>query len=156
LNTAKERNVAKLFRLPEAASLGVHATVLLAGRHNGFVSAADLAQELVASEAHLAKVMQRLVRAGIVQSTRGPKGGFTLARPADEVTLLEVYEAVEGAVEPARCVFGEPVCGRKSCVFGGMTEELDARFHNYMANARLSNLVEEKETAHVGAADHQD
>ena len=148
--------MAKLFRLPEAASLGIHAAVLLAGGQDQLVSAGDLAEQLKASEAHLAKVMQRLVRGGLVHSTRGPKGGFALARPASEVTLLDVYEAVEGEVEPARCVFGEPVCGRKSCVFGGLTEELDARFRGYMTRTRLSDLVEEKETAHVGSADHQD
>ena len=146
----------RLIKLPEAASLGVHAAVILAGRRNGLVSVRELADGLRASGAHLSKVMQRLAHAGIVHSTRGPRGGYVLARPAGQVTLLEVYEAIEGAVEPARCVFGAPVCGRKSCVFGGLTEELDARFRTYLANATLSDLVEEKETANVGAADHSD
>lgn len=146
----------KLVRFPEAASLGIHAAVILAGRHNGLVSARDIAKRLDASAAHVAKVMQRLVHAGLVASTRGPKGGFTLARPAGDVSLLAVYEAIEGAVEPARCVFGTPVCGRKTCVFRGVTEELDARFRAYLANAVLSDLAEEQETANVGAADHPD
>ncbi|HPD17339.1 MAG TPA: Rrf2 family transcriptional regulator [Planctomycetota bacterium] len=149
----------KLVRFPEAASLGIHAAVILAGRRNGLVPARQLAEGLHASEAHLAKVMQRLVRAGIVASTRGPHGGFALARPASEVTLLEVYEAIEGTVEPATCVFGAPVCGRKSCVFRGVTEELDGRLRAYLAGATLGNLAEEateKETANAGATDHPD
>lgn len=149
----------KLVSFPEAASLGIHAAVILAGHGRGLVSARALAERLEASEAHLAKVMQRLVHAGIVQSTRGPKGGFTLARPADSVSLLEVYEAIEGAVEPAACVFGTPVCGRKTCVFRGVTEELDLRLRTYLAGASLADLAEreeEQETAHVGATDHQD
>jgi len=151
--------VPKLVKFPEAASLGIHAAVMLAGPHNGPVPARRLAEGLKASEAHLAKVMQRLVRAGIVSSTRGPKGGFALARPAGEVTLLEVYEAIEGAVEPAGCVFGTPVCGRKHCVFRGVTEELDARLRAYLANAKLSDLAEEaeeEETANGRAADNHD
>ncbi len=147
----------KLVSFPEAASLGIHAAVILAGQHNGLVSARELAERLNASEAHLAKVMQRLVHTGLVASVRGPHGGFSLARPAGEVTLLAVYEAIEGAVEPARCVFGSPVCGRKTCVFHGVTEELDARLRAYLAGARLSDLAEEaerKETENVGATDH--
>ena len=144
----------KLVKFPEAASLGIHAAVILAGTRNGLVSARELAKRLKASEAHLAKVMQRLGHAGIVNSTRGPKGGFALARPATEMTLLAVYEAIEGAVEPAGCVFGTPVCGRKSCIFRGVTEELDARLRAYLADATLADLAEEQETAHVGATDH--
>ena len=149
----------KLVKFPEAASLGIHAAVILAGRQNGLVPARQLAKGLCASEAHLAKVMQRLVRAGIVASARGPHGGFALARPAGDVTMLEVYEAIEGTVEPAACVFGAPVCGRRTCVFRGVTEELDARLRAYLAEATLSDLAEEpqaEETAHVDAADHPD
>jgi len=145
----------KLIKFPEAASLGIHAAVMLAGG-NGRASAKELAERLSASEAHLAKVMQRLVHEGIVESTRGPKGGFALARPAGEVTLLEIYQAIEGAVEPASCVFGAPVCGRKRCVFRGVTEELDGRLRAYLANATLSDLAEGKETSNAVAADHQD
>lgn len=148
--------MAKLVRFPEAASLGIHATVILAGQRNSLVSAKALAERLDASEAHMAKVMQRLAHAGIVDSTRGPKGGFALARPAGEVTLLAVYEAIEGAVEPAGCVFGTPVCGRKSCIFRGVTEELDARLRAYLANATLANLAEGQETTHGDAPDHPD
>jgi Rrf2 family protein len=151
-----EPAVPKLVKFPEAASLGIHATVILAGQRDGLVSAREFAERLHASEAHLAKVMQRLVHVGIVTSTRGPKGGFALARPAGEVTLLEVYEAIEGAVEPAGCVFGTPVCGRRSCVFRGVTEELDARLRSYLANATLADLAEGKETPNAGAADHPD
>ncbi len=150
----------KLVRFPEAASLGIHAAVILAGRRNGLVPARQLAEGLRASQAHLAKVMQRLVHAGLVTSVRGPHGGFALARPAADVTLLEVYEAIEGTVEPAACVFGAPVCGRKSCVFRGVTEELDGRLRAYLAHATLGDLAEEqieqKEIADVRAADHSD
>lgn len=128
-------------RLPEAASLGLHAAVLLAGHHDGLVSVHALAVPLGASEAHLAKVMQRLVRAGLAHSTRGPRGGFGLAKPAKEITLLEVYEAVEGPVEPSRCVLGNGACGRGACIFGGFLGEFDTRFREYLAKARLSDLA---------------
>ena len=136
----------RLLRIPEAASLGLHATVALAASPEKPVSARDLADGLGASEAHLAKVMQRLVKAGIVNSTRGPKGGFRLHRPADSVSLLEVYEAIEGAVEPASCLFGTAVCGREACIFGGYLEEFDSRFRSYLAGTTLGELARQEET----------
>jgi Rrf2 family protein len=131
----------RLIRMPEAVSLGLHAAVLVAASPDRAVSARALAEELEASQAHLAKVMQRLVKAGLVRSTRGPGGGFVLDRPADRISLLEVYEAVEGPVELGGCVFGRPVCGRRECLFGGFVVEFEARFFDYLANTSLDALA---------------
>jgi len=133
--------MANLFRMPEAASLGTHAAVMLAREPDRPLSAHEMAARLQASEAHLAKVMQRLVKAGLVNSTRGPKGGFMLDRAAGRISLLEVYEAIEGRVEPMACLFGLPSCGRKACIFGGYLAEFDAHFRDYLARATLSDLT---------------
>jgi Rrf2 family protein len=53
--------------------------------------------------AYLAKHLQALARAGIITSIQGPRGGYRLARPAAEITLLEVVEAVEGDEPSFRC-----------------------------------------------------
>lgn len=132
--------MAGLVKLSEAVSLGLHAAVILAGNHDGPCTAHRLAEWLSASEAHLAKVMQRLVKAGLVTSTRGPKGGFVLAASAGELSLLEVYEAIEGPVEPAACVFGLPVCGGGACIFGGVLAEIEGRFRDYLAQTTVSEL----------------
>ncbi|MFP4057171.1 MAG: RrF2 family transcriptional regulator [Candidatus Brocadiia bacterium] len=133
--------MSKLLRISEAASLGLHAAVRLAEHPRRPVSARDLARRLDASEAHLAKVLQRLVRAGLVSSTRGPRGGFALARAPGEVSLLDVYEAVEGPVEPTACPFGRPVCRRGECIFGEFLSEFDARFRDYLATTTLDALA---------------
>jgi len=72
-----------VLRISEAASLAMHAMMALAAQPEHRRSAQDLARQLDVSLAHLAKVLQRLAKAGYVASTRGPKGGFTLALPAD-------------------------------------------------------------------------
>ena len=135
--------MSRLLRIPEAASLGLHATVILAGSPDEPRSVRELAQTLHASEAHLSKVMQRLAKAGLVSSTRGPGGGFVLAKPPDHITLLEVYEAIEGPVEPSACVFGTQTCGRDTCIFGVFLQDFDTHFREYLARARLSDLVTE-------------
>ena len=79
---------------------------VLASRPAGRVSAAELAATLKVSEAHLAKVMQRLGKAALVRSARGPKGGFQLPAGRSSVTLLDVYEAIDGPFRPDECLLG--------------------------------------------------
>ena len=134
--------MSRFVRIPEAASLGIHAAVLLAAEPKRVVPTHELAGRLQASEAHLAKVMQRLARAGLVRSTRGPKGGFRLRRPPAEISLLDVYEAVDGRVEASACLFDSPVCGRATCIFGDHLTVFDERFADYLASSTLAELVE--------------
>ena len=77
-----------LLRISDAASLGLHTMGLLAGRSTR-LSTQEIARSLGASEHHLAKVMQRLAKMGLVVSTRGPQGGFVLSRPPAEITLSQ-------------------------------------------------------------------
>ena len=70
---------------------------------------ADIAQRRAAPSAFLAKIVRSLVRAGLLQSLRGRKGGVTLARPASRITVLQVIEAVDGPLALNRCVPG--ACG---------------------------------------------
>lgn len=107
----------------EAATLALHATGILAG-HEGPVSAHTMAETLGASEATLSKVMQRLVRTGIVTSKRGPHGGFELAKSPEDITLLDVYESVEGAIDVTSCLLGAPVCEKRRCPLGGLFERV--------------------------------
>ena len=91
--------MANLVRISESASLSLHAAALLARRADERVPNQEIAAALHASEHHLAKVMQQLVRAGVTRSTRGPKGGFQLSQSSEKITLLQLFEAVEGPLE---------------------------------------------------------
>lgn len=62
----------------------------------GPVLAKILADQFEIPRDYLFKVLQQLVRAGILDSVRGPHGGFCLARPSDKISMLDVVEAVEG------------------------------------------------------------
>lgn len=64
----------------------------------GLVLASNIAEEYDIPVLYLFKVMQKMVKANILRSKRGPTGGFTLARPAKEITLLEVVEAAGGPI----------------------------------------------------------
>lgn len=128
-----------LINISEAASLALHTTVLLA--HNGgqAMSAKQMAARLQVSEAHLSKVMQRLGKAGLVDSRRGPGGGFTLAVDPAQTTLLKVFEATEGPMSLQSCLCNQPVC-TGDCLLGDLLMKLGRLANDYLSGTRLSDL----------------
>ncbi len=70
----------------------------------------DVAEEQDIPESYLAKIFQDLNKAGLVRSHRGAKGGFSLARPASEITLRQVIEALQGPISLNRCLDIRDVC----------------------------------------------
>jgi Rrf2 family protein len=91
-------------QLSEGVEWGAHCAAVLATLPPGAaLPAARLAEFHDVPAAYLAKHLQAMARAGILETARGRKGGYRLARPAGEITLLEVVEAIDG-LEPAfRC-----------------------------------------------------
>lgn len=133
--------MASFVKMSDAANLALHASALLASAPERRVPAKEMARRLGASEAHLAKVMQRLARAGLVASARGPTGGFSLARDAAKITLKDIYEAIEGRVDDARCMFGEPVCGRKRCFLGSLFVDASRMIDSRLSRTKLSEAA---------------
>lgn len=88
-------------KMSQATIIALDACAFLA-THEGVQSTPTIAEGIGASAAHLAKVMQRLSRSGVLETTRGQAGGFQLADAADEVTVLRVYQDMEGPL----CVGG--------------------------------------------------
>ena len=134
--------MSNLFKVSEAASLAIHGMILMAQSPAKPLSAKDMASGLEASEAHLAKVLQRLGRAGLVRSTRGPKGGFVLGKPPDAITLLDIYEAIEGPLETIACLLGRPICGGgQLCCMGGLLQTVGEQVRQHLARTRLLDLT---------------
>jgi len=133
--------MAGILNISNAASLALHGMAVLAVQDHKTVSACQMASELNVSEAHLAKVLGRLAKAHLVRSVRGPKGGFTLGRRADEICLLEIYQAVEGPLADGNCLFGTPLCGGGDCIFGSMLTRVHKLVSGHLANTKLSKLA---------------
>ena len=130
-----------IVKLPEPASIALHAMTLLAARAGEHVSAKDLASQLPVSGSHLAKVMQRLVKAGLVTSVRGPGGGFALRGDPRATTLLQVYEAVEGKLDITECMFSERPASCGACILDDAIAEANRIVHARMARTRLSHIT---------------
>ena len=91
-------------RLSDGVEWAIHCcTVLAFVPPDGALPASALAEFHEVPPAYLAKHLQSLSRAGIVESVPGPKGGYRLGRPPAEVSLLEIVLAVEGSEPAFRC-----------------------------------------------------
>ena len=132
--------MASMLRISDAASLGLHTMVLLAAHEGKVIATGEIASVLHVSEAHLSKVLQRLDKTGLVRSVRGPRGGFALAKSGRAITLLEVYEAIEGPLVATECLLGSPVCGR-NCILGGLLDGVNRQVKDYFAGTSLASLV---------------
>lgn len=127
-------------RISEAASLGLHAMTFIASDPDRRCVVRQMAASLRVSEAHLSKVMQRLNRVGLVSSVRGPGGGYTLGRPRDEITLLDIVEAIDGPLDPSRCIMPVKACRGATCVFGDLLSTVNDTVREYLSGTRLSEL----------------
>jgi len=132
--------LAGLLRITDAAVLGIHALALM-GKAEEPTRVPQLAGALRASEAHLSKVLQRLARAGMVTSVRGPKGGFLMARDAKDVTLLEVYVALDGPVAEETCLLARPACEKPGvCAVRALNAEIHALVQKRLGSLKLSDF----------------
>ena len=131
-----------LVRISEPASLALHATALLARRKGQRFANHEIATALHVSEHHLAKVMQQLAKARVVNSSRGPAGGFQLDRLAEEITLLEIYEAVDGPVGDAECLLSERSCDGSECMIGQLVHSVQRHVRAYLVETTLAQLAQ--------------
>jgi Rrf2 family transcriptional regulator, iron-sulfur cluster assembly transcription factor len=132
-------------KLSTQADYAVRAVYELASREVGAVLHTDdiaVAQRI--PRARLAKVVQDLARADLVRTIRGRQGGVVLARPAGEITVRAVYEAVEGPILMCRCRQRAEPCGDQPCdthefwhgVEDLLNEELETVTFAALADAR--------------------
>ena len=131
-----------ILKLSEAASMGYHALAVLAGNPDKRLTAGEISRMISGSEAHLAKVMRRLVRARLISSTRGPGGGFKIGKPADKISLLDIYDAIEGKFEMADCMMDDPCCRESNCIMGSLIRSVNLEVFEFFRSRMLSDFAE--------------
>jgi Rrf2 family protein len=118
-----------------------------------FVPVSVLAEQEGVPEVFLRKIMQRLNRAGIVESRQGPFGGYRLARPAGEVTLLDVLETVQGPLVMNECFADPGICDRvEFCPVRFRLAELQVELNAQLAEISLADAFTPVRAGEGGAA----
>ena len=133
--------MAQIIQISEAASLALHSMVLLAASPDRSLTVKEITARIGVSEAHLSKVMQRLAKAGLVKSTRGPRGGFILGDGGLAISLLSIFESIEGPMHDAQCILDLDSCPFRDCLFGGLLSRMTSEFKEYMKTKTLGDMV---------------
>jgi len=105
----------------------------------------DIAQRQEISPWYLEHLIAPLIAGGIVRSTRGAKGGISLARPPEEVRLSEVVQLLEGSIAPVECVNDSGICSRSElCVTRDIWTKIKRAINEVLESTTLQDLVEQQ------------
>lgn len=132
--------MSKVFALSEAASIAIHSMVLIARSETG-MNVLKVADMTGFSKNHIAKVLQRLVKNDLLKSVRGPAGGFSMKRNPADVTLLEIYESIEGTLEVNDCPLSYEVCSFDRCVMGNVVNKMTLEFKKFLKEQTLKKYL---------------
>jgi len=135
-------------RLSTRGRYAVMAMVELASRASqrepaARVSLGEIAEAQALSLAYLEQLFAPLRRAGLVAAARGPGGGYGLARPAEDIAIADIADAVEEPLQATRCEAGSPGCmGGHRCPTHELWFELGAHLRGFLAGITLADVVE--------------
>ncbi len=124
--------------------LAIHAT-------DAPVPLAEISQRQGISLSYLEQLFSRLRRQGLVDSARGPGGGYRLARPASEIAVVHVINAIDENVNVTRCG-GQGDCqDGDPCLTHDLWCDLSNQIHEFLASINLQQLVERRFVREVTA-----
>ncbi len=142
-------------RLSTKGRYAVMAMVDLAKHSNGTpVALADIANRQEISLSYLEQLFARLRRGGLVNSVRGPGGGYLLAHPAEETRISDIIFAVDEPIRATRCAPGSPEgCTRDKgrCLTHDLWEELGNQIHLFLSSVTLDDVVNRRILGRSGA-----
>lgn len=137
----KEKEIMdRIVAISDTVNAGIHSLVL-AEKNGGSVSTRQAAERLGVSMTYLAKIMQKLAAHGLLISTRGLGGGYTLARSSEEISCLEVFNILDGELPKRECLFARSVCRAKTCILRTFCEETEARLRHILATTTIAAVA---------------
>ncbi len=135
-------------RVSTKGDYGIRALVELAHRYGeGPVQSAEIARRQCIPEPYLDQLLTTLRRAGLIRSLRGPQGGHALLRPAEEIRLSEVIEALEGSISPIACLDDSSCTKPGVCAQRDVWEEVRRATHEILHNVTIAELAEKEREA---------
>jgi Rrf2 family protein len=132
--------MSEIFKASEAVNLAIHSMALLTNEVTKTSCVKELASIINSSSHHLSKVLLKLSKAGLVKSNRGPSGGFLLKRNPDEITIRDIYEAIEGKISVSKCFFKINSCDGTACLMGSLSRKISEQFEKVITETRLSDI----------------
>ena len=129
-------------RLTTKGRYAVTAMLDLAIHHgDGLITLADIAQRQGISLSYLEQLFSRLRKHSLVSSVRGPGGGYTLGRDADNIFVAQVISAVDENVDTTRCGGAHNCQDNQQCLTHDLWQDLSNRIFDYLNQISLRDLM---------------
>lgn len=117
---------------------------------NGPVSLADVSERQGISLSYLEQLFAKLRRHGLVNSVRGPGGGYCLAMASSEISVVQVIDAVSESLDATRCKGKGDCQGGEICITHHLWQDLSAQIHGFLSSISLADLLARQDIQSVG------
>lgn len=122
---------------------------------NGPVSLAEISQRQEISLSYLEQLFSRLRKNGLVNSTRGPGGGYRVARDLDKVAVSEIIGAVNESVDATQCAGKENCHSHGRCLTHDLWEGLSEQIEEFLSGVSLQNMIDQRRVKAVSMQQDQ-
>ena len=129
--------------ISEATSIAIHSLAFIA-RDNSYSNATNIANSANFSRNHLSKILQLLTKHGYLMSERGPSGGFKMLKPASEITILEIFDLIDGNHEATKCAKNGNSCSFPVCVYGDIIQKANIMLTDYFRTRTIADIINNK------------
>ncbi|MBM4259954.1 MAG: Rrf2 family transcriptional regulator [Deltaproteobacteria bacterium] len=131
-----------LMQIPRRVDYGLRAVIYLASQSSEkCCSIAEIAQEQGVPKKFLEKIIQDLMRKGLIKSKRGANGGYVLARPAETISFYDVIEAIEGPIAVNACMDSHVSCDQMPrCTMIGVWSEVQKKITEVFTRTTIADL----------------
>jgi Rrf2 family protein len=131
--------MSSFIHISEASTIALHSLALIA-RSKDKLNANRIAEITLFSRNHLSKVLHILVKHNYLSSLRGPNGGFALKQDPDKISLMEVYELMEGELDRFQCAVSCDDCYFEECLFGNHPHRFSGEFKAYLEGKSINDF----------------
>jgi len=132
-----------MLRVTKLADYGIIILTRFAGQPRAVLNAGDISREVMLPRPVVSKVLKLLVRAGLLHSQRGIKGGYSLARGPEEISVASVIRALEGPIAVTECTDREHGdCGmERLCPVRGNWHRINSAIHGALERITLAQMA---------------
>lgn len=131
-----------MLRLSKLTDYGTVVLAEMARQPERHHSAAELATTLHLAAPTVSKLLKQFTRGGLVKSQRGAKGGYSLARPPEEITAVQIIDAIEGPVAITQCSMSHSRCGIEAvCGVGHNWQRISLAIRDSLNSVTLAQLA---------------
>ncbi|MCF8365520.1 MAG: Rrf2 family transcriptional regulator [Bacteroidales bacterium] len=131
--------MSSFINISEASNIAIHSMALIAHTKNG-LNAGEIADITRFSKSHLSKVLHILVKHNYLTSLRGPNGGFAISKDPKCISLLDIYQLIEGVLIGFECAITCGSCYFEACIYGKHLSEFSGNFEKYLKDMTLADI----------------